>query len=100
MAGMVRVGGHTWTASYGLFDWVLETVAEQVHDAGAASTMREIVQHTLGYLDVDDLGDGAPEVLAVLRRLREVAARTLPPSPVRGEVIEHVGRLAAAAGDA
>lgn len=92
---MLRIGSHTWTASYAVFDWVVDAVADRVSDAEVASALRVITDNNLGYLDPADLGAGEAEVLLVLRGIREIADRELPPSPRRAEVVAHIGEIAA-----
>lgn len=99
MAGMIRFGTATWTASYGLFDWVVDALADRVGDPAVAARLREITENNLGYLDLSDLSDlgepGVAAVLALVPDLPEVADRELPASPEREEVVQHVRDLAA-----
>lgn len=92
---MLRAGGGTWTASFGLFDWVVDAVADRVTDPAVAATLREITEHGLGYLDPAELGAaGEAEVLAIIPTLPDVAERELPASPGRADVLAHVRELA------
>lgn len=96
MAGMMKVAGSAWSASYGLFDWVVDALADRVDDPAAAAALREITEHGLGYLDPADLGEtGQAQVLALIPTLPEVADRELPPSAARDDVVQHVRELAA-----
>jgi len=95
MAGMIRVGSRTWSASYGLFDWVVDALADRVSDPLVSAVLREISGNGLGYLDPSDLGEsGDAEVRALIRGLPEVADRELPASPGRKDVVQHVRQLA------
>ena len=98
MAGLVQVDGTSWTASSGLFYWVVDTVAEQVQDPATASSLRQVSEHNLGWLDPDDFGEeGSRQVRVALAALPGVAERELPDSAAREEVLQRVRDLAALA---
>lgn len=99
MAGTLEVGGRRWSASSGVFYWVVDETAHRVGDESAAATLREVSEHNLGWLDVGSLEAAARRaVLDTLAGLPEVAERELPQSPARDDVLAQVRELAALAG--
>ena len=78
-----------------IFYWVVDAAADRVPDGGAAAVLREVSEHNLGWLDVDDLPTSARKALLhTLAALPDVARRELPSSPARQHVISRVQELA------
>ena len=64
--------------------WVVDAAADRVADGGAAAVLREVSEHNLGWLDIDDLPTSARKALLhTLVELPDVARRELPSSPAR-----------------
>ena len=81
-----------------IFYWVVDAAADRVADGGAAAVLREVSEHNLGWLDIDDLPTSARKALLhTLVELPDVARRELPSSPARQHVISQVEELAALA---
>ena len=78
-----------------IFYWVLDAAADRVADGGAAAVLREVSEHNLGWLDVDDLPTSVRKALLhTLAELPDVARRELPSSPARQHVISQIQELA------
>jgi hypothetical protein len=68
-----------WTASSGLFEWVLEYLLKCIDDAATKETIQQVVQHRLGSLDVTQMSEaGRREVLSALRTGMVAARRGQP----------------------
>jgi hypothetical protein len=86
-----------WTASGGLFDWVVGWVANQVDNASLAASLQEIVDAHLGMLALEDLPDDHRRaVLKVLcERLVPAARAELNPVGIDlKDVLAHLQTLA------
>jgi hypothetical protein len=102
--GMTLSDEYHWSASAGLFEWVVEYLLGRVRDPAVRTELREVVDHNLPGVDLSRLPEaGRREVLAALDGGLVEAARSSPdivtPEPERGFVVGHVKVLTLMAGD-
>jgi hypothetical protein len=95
---------YAWTASSGLFEWVLEYLMKSVDDAATKETIQQVVQHGLGSVDVTQMSEaGRREVLSALRTGMVAAAEASPEliqhQPARRLTIGHIKVLKLMADD-
>lgn len=85
-----------WSASSGVFNWVVEFLAAAVEDAATKDELSLIEEQNFGWLDCAQLSEqGRREVLEALRtRLVPYADRQFPDTPVRDEAIDLIVKLA------
>ena len=96
MAGIVfTADGRDWGTSSGIFYWVIDTLADHVHDPELAARLREISEYNLGSLSLAKLPEPEQQELgAAIRALPDVARRELPESSGRDDVIAQISELA------
>lgn len=89
---------YTWTASFGVFELVLELLAARVEDRETRERLRDVLDHQLGALDVRDLPAAGRE--QVLRAIREDIVDAVAASPkltshdrIRQSTLGHVKTL-------
>jgi hypothetical protein len=59
---------YAWTASSGLFEWVLEYLLKNVNDVATKESIQQVVQHQFGSIDVTQMSAaGRREVLSAPR---------------------------------
>ena len=97
---LILAEGTEWSASSGLFNWVVEYLANHVRDEHTRAALRQVYEHDFRWLDVSDLRpDGQAEVLALLRdAVVQHTEENLPDTPVRAEAVALVRQLAGMAG--
>lgn len=65
---ILMLDDYSWTASFGLFDLVLELVAERVSDPATLAELQNILKHEIGAFNLEDLPPvGRDQVLRVFR---------------------------------
>lgn len=95
---------YTWTASFGVFELVLEQLAARVGDRETRERLQHVLDHRLGAVDVRELPAAGRE--QVLRALREDIVDAVAASPrltsheqVRQSTLGHVRTLKLMADD-
>jgi hypothetical protein len=100
MAGLVVMRpGADWTATGGLFDWVLEFLIDRVSDPDAVERLREVLDNNLGSLWVPDFAEAAQrEIIGRLaEELNGAAQRELPEGEHKAAAVHHLGELSSLA---
>ncbi|MFJ7217248.1 hypothetical protein [Amycolatopsis sp. NPDC098790] len=91
---LVLPDGRSWTASSGVYYWVLDHLAGAVTDPAAAERFRLASEHGFRTTDLGDLPPSArDEVLALLRGSLLPAAETRFPGPDGEAVRKAVAEL-------
>ena len=93
--GITVSNEYHWSASTGLFEWVVTYLLDQVRDPVVRAELRTAVDHNLPGLDLSRLPEaGRREVLAALRGDLVAAARRssaiVTPEPERSFVMGHL----------
>ena len=93
-----------WTASFGLFEWVLEFLLERVTDEETERELRSVLDHHLGAVDVCRLpAGGRQEIFRALREdlveAAEASTELRQPEPARRRTIGHIKVLKLMADD-
>jgi hypothetical protein len=59
---------YCWTASFGLFEWVIEQLLKAVDDEGALEELRLVLENDFGSIDLESLSPtGRAQILRALR---------------------------------
>ena len=59
---------YSWTASFGVFNWVLEFLAGRVTDVATQDQLRHVVDKHIGVVDVRQLSEqGRQQIMRALR---------------------------------
>jgi hypothetical protein len=84
-----------WSASTGVFNWVVELLAATVEDPGTKDELTLIEEQNFGWLDCAQLsGRGRHEVLdALAARLVPYAEQHFPDTPARDDAIDLMAKL-------
>lgn len=95
---------YSWTASFGLYTWVLEFLLERVSDPATRQKLQSVHDYQLGAVDVRQLPDvGRREVMRALREDLVDAAESSPqlvqPEPLKRSTIGHIKVLKLMADD-
>jgi hypothetical protein len=90
-----------WSASSGLFNWVVEYLANRVDDEQTQGQLWEISDHDFRWLNLDNLTpQGRAQVLSILRNeILAQAEENLPETSIRGEAVNVIRELADLAKD-
>lgn len=101
MAGVVFLpGGRDWSASSSVFYWALDALAACAEDADLVRTLREISDHNLGALDVEDLpAPQRAELTGLLQRLPAIGRTQLPETGAKAGVVAQLVELAVLCGE-
>jgi hypothetical protein len=105
MAGDIIVSDeYAWTASFGLFDWVLEFLVASIDDDATKEELRQVLDAHLGVVDLRRLPEaGRAEITRALREHLAPAAESglalTQPEPQRRFTVGHVKVLALMAED-
>lgn len=85
-----------WSASSGVFNWVLGYLADAVTDQPTRDTLREIDEQNFRWLNLADLSDtGRQQVLSLLRQeLVPHSEQHLPDTDHRAETVAKIRELA------
>jgi hypothetical protein len=97
MSGTIVFGdGPDWSASSGVFNWVVGYLADTVTDQPTRDTLREIDEQNFRWFSLVDLSEeGRRLVLSALREtIVPYADQHLPHTDLRGDVLELIGELA------
>jgi hypothetical protein len=97
MSGTIVFGdGRTWSASSGVFNWIVAYLADTVHDQPTRETLREIDEQNFRWLSLVDLSDdGRRLVLSALRdKIVPYSEQHLPHTDHRDEAVGRIGELA------
>jgi hypothetical protein len=97
---IVLAEGTDWTASSGVFNWVIGWLAGMVDDQGTRDELRLIDEQNFRWLNLADLSDiGRRQVLSTLaQEIVHRADEQLPETALRQEALAKVGELAELAG--
>jgi hypothetical protein len=97
MSGTIVLGaGADWSASSGLFYWVIGYLADNVADESTGDTLRLIDEQNFGWLTMADLSEaGRQQVLTLLdHEIVGYSGRQLPAGPLHDDAVAKVGELA------
>lgn len=86
LSGTIAItAGDHWSAAGWLFDWVLEFLAQEIKSEEAASSLREVVNENLGWLDISDFRpEDAEELRQVIAEELLAAANAQLPRSMSG----------------
>ncbi|WP_433508556.1 hypothetical protein ACQP2T_31640 [Nonomuraea sp. CA-143628] len=95
---------YAWTASSGLFEWVVQVLLESVDDAATKEHLELVLSANLGAVDLRTLPDtGRAQIMRALREQLVPAAESglglTQPEPARRFTVGHVKVLALMAED-
>jgi len=95
---------YSWTASFGLYSWLIEFLRERVTDPTTRGELQNVLDHQLGAVDVRGLPDaGRREIMRALREDLVDAAESSPslvqPEPAKRWTIGHLKVLKLMADD-
>ncbi|MEV6041829.1 hypothetical protein AB0L65_62760 [Nonomuraea sp. NPDC052116] len=95
---------YAWTASFGVFEWVVEFLLEAIEDAATEEHLSLVLSAGLGSVDLRGLPDaGRAQILRALRgplvQAAESSLALTQPEPARRFTIGHVKVLALMAED-
>lgn len=97
MSGTIVLGeGTDWSASSGIFSWVIGYLADNVADELTRDTLRLIDEQNFGWLNMADLSNaGRQQVLTLLdHEIVGYSHRELPAGPLHDDAVAKVGELA------
>ncbi|MEU6789246.1 hypothetical protein ABZ912_59560 [Nonomuraea angiospora] len=95
---------YAWTASFGVFEWVVEFLLETIEDAATKEHLSLVLSASLGSVDLRGLPDaGRAQIMRALRGqlvpAAEASLALTQPEPARRFTIGHVKVLALMAED-
>jgi hypothetical protein len=96
MSGTIVFGeGADWSVSSGVFNWVINYLADTVDDELTRDELRLIDEQNFRWLNLSDLSEtGRQQVLSILRQDIEPYAREkLPPTELREDTVAKIGEL-------
>jgi hypothetical protein len=93
---IVLAEGADWSASSGVFSWVIGFLADKVADETSRDTLRLIDEQNFGWLNMADLSEaGRRQVLTLLgNEIVGYSERELPAGPLHDDAVAKVGELA------
>jgi hypothetical protein len=97
MSGTIVFGdGVDWSASSGVFNWVIRYLADAVDDQATRDELRLIDEQNFGWLNLADLSEtGRRQVLSVLSHdIESYAEENFPRTDLRAQVLANIGELA------
>ena len=101
MSGTIVFGdGVDWSASSGVFNWVIGHLADAVDDESTRDELRLIDEQNFGWLNLADLSSiGRQQVVSKLgQELVTYAGEQLPATAYKQDAIAKVGELVELAG--
>ena len=87
--------GADWSASSGIFSWVIGYLGDMVADEPTRDTLHLIDEQNFGWLNLADLSEaGRQQVLTLLdHEIVGYSERELPAGPLHDDAVAKVGEL-------